>query len=89
MLLKPKLLRDKDLHLEGVIIYGVVAYETIALSVNFFAKRRVIPPITDLIGPLTHSKNGKIVSWLILGFWWDHFYRNGEREFYEKLREQG
>lgn len=73
------LLKNNPPSIEGIIIFSVVAYETAALSINFLCGKKVLMPITDIIGPMTHSKTGKIVSWLFLGYWWDHFYMNGER----------
>lgn len=74
-----------DVSIEGAIIYGVVGYETVALTVNFLAEKKVIPPITDILGPLTHTKYGKIATWLFLGYWWDHFYKNGEAKYLHDL----
>lgn len=85
--MKPKLLIDslKTTTPEGIIIYSLVGYETAALTTNFFAGRRVIPPITEILGPLTHNKFGKIIAWLFLGWAFDHFYRNGEKSYIAKL----
>lgn len=71
--------------LEGTLIYMFVGYETLALTVNFLAKKRVLPPITDILGPMTHSKYGRLAAWLFLGYWFDHFYRKGERDYIAKL----
>ena len=70
---------------EGMFIFLLVTYETIALLVNFFCQRRVITPITEILGPLTHNKYGKIATWLFLGWFFDHFYQSGERDYIKKL----
>jgi hypothetical protein len=71
--------------LEGIIIFSVVGYETLALTVNYLCGKKVFPPITDLLGPLTHSKFGKIVTWLFLGWAYDHFWKKGESMYIERL----
>lgn len=71
---------------EGVIIFGVVGYETVALATNAIANHRVIPPITDMLGPMTHHPIGKIGAWLFLGWAFDHFYKKGESEFIKKMK---
>lgn len=62
---------------EGLAIFACVAYETVGIIVNVLAGRRVIPLITDILGPLTHKKYFRIITWLFLGFWWNHFYERG------------
>lgn len=82
----PKLMfRGKEVGAEGIIIFGIVGYETVALATNVATGKRTIPPITDMLGPMSHHRYGKIFVWLFLGWCWDHFYRRGEREFFDKM----
>lgn len=86
----PKLMfRGKEVGAEGIIIFGIVGYETVALATNVVTGKRTIPPITDMLGPMTHHKYGKIGVWLFLGWAFDHFWKKGEREFFEKMRAAG
>lgn len=78
----------RELGAEGIIIFCLVGYETVALATNAAASKRVLPPITDLLGPMTHHPVGKMGVWLFLGYSWDHFYRRGEREVIEKLKAE-
>jgi hypothetical protein len=80
-----RLLKSDDISLEGLIIFSTVGYETVALTANFLAGRKVLPPITDILGPLTHSKLGKLITWAFLGWAWDHFYKKGEELRLAKL----
>jgi len=80
--------RGREFGPEGIIIFGFVGYETAALSVNAITGKRTLVPITDLLGPLTHHRVGKIGVWLFFGYAWDHFYRRGQRDIIEKLKEQ-
>jgi hypothetical protein len=68
---------DISVSIEGALIFTFVAYETTALAVNVMARRMVIPPLTDIIGPMTHKRWVNLLTWLFLGFWWDHFYKKG------------
>jgi hypothetical protein len=70
---------------EGLIIFGIVGYETVALAANAVSGRRVVVPITDMLGPMTHHPLGKIGVWLFLGWAWDHFYKRGEREIIARM----
>lgn len=76
----------REVGVEGLVIFGAVSYETVALATNAITQRRTIPPITDMLGPLTHHKFGKIGVWLFMGWCWDHFWKRGERDFIEQIR---
>jgi len=78
--------RGREFGIEGIAIFGFVGYETVALAVNAATGKRFLIPITDLLGPLTHHRVGKVGVWLFLGYTWDHFYRKGERDIIEKLQ---
>lgn len=80
------MIRGREVGPEGLIIFGIVGYETLALATNAAAAKRVIVPITDMLGPMTHHPAGKIGVWLFLGWSWDHFYKKGESEFIKKMR---
>jgi hypothetical protein len=69
---------SNDVSLEGTIVYSLVAYETVALTVNVVAHRRVLPPITDMLGPLTHHRYGWIIPGFLIAWGFHHFYKNGE-----------
>ena len=75
-------IKGRELGSEGLVIFSLVSYETIALFVNFFLDKEVIKPITGILGPLTHSKLGKIVVWMLIGWAFDHFYKRGENEIW-------
>jgi len=70
---------NRELGVEGIVIFCAVGYETVALTTNVIAGKRVLPPITQLLGPLTHHRVGKVGVWILLGWAWDHFYKSGER----------
>jgi hypothetical protein len=67
----------REFPIEGTLIFAAVAYETLSIGLNAVFGRRLIPTITDLLGPLTHEKKFKIITWVFLGYWWDHFYKRG------------
>lgn len=84
-MLKQKLFQNNLPSIEGFAIYFIVGYETLSLTINFIFGKKVLPPITELLGPLTHSRFGKIIVWLFLGWAWDHFWKKGETMRIEKL----
>lgn len=63
--------------LEGGIIFSCVAYETFGIVVNEVSGKKLVPLITDILGPLTHHKYYRIITWMFLGYWWNHFYQKG------------
>lgn len=72
-------LHGQDVSLEGGCIFGIVLYETVALVVNFIAGRRIILPITEIIGKLWRHRWGRFLVWAWFGFWIDHFGRAMEQ----------
>lgn len=77
----------REFGVEGLVIFSLVAYETAALATNVVTQKRTIPPITDMLGPMTHHRWGKIGVWIFLGWAWDHFWSKGESEFIKKMKE--
>lgn len=77
--------RTPDVSIEGVIVYATVGYETVALTTNFLVGKKVIPPITDYLGPLTHSKYGWIIPGFIVAWAFKHFWAKGEEVYILKL----
>ena len=78
-------IKVQEVTTEGLVIFSMVAYETLALTANFLLNRKVLLPITDILGPMTHSKFGKIFVWLLLGWLFDHFWKRGEASVSLKL----
>lgn len=71
-------LKQGGITAEGAIVFGLCGYETLALSVNTMSGKRVIPPITDILGPLTHHKYGWLIPGFLIAWGYRHFWRNGE-----------